>query len=320
MPRARKTRKPKVEGECVIPPTLPPVELRKYVINGPPHEARAITAYMEGQWGDTVAHLEKVATEPLFSGRLDAWDVHTDKGRYWVITNPTNLYPQDTFKSLDFAITVHVGLTTRMRARTQSNVEPEQEYRLSAAWRRVTQAREALDVADEAEAFQAVGMRCRECLLELARAIATPDMVPANETPPQVGNFLRWSELIAHTIAGGRHAGDIRTYLKQAAASTWQLVNWLTHSANATRFDADITLDATQNVVDAFGMALVRYMRGEPDRCSLCRSYRLAGDYRPDLGVEEPWVTVCASCGAVHIPHEPVVDIPTENGHKNGLI
>jgi hypothetical protein len=58
---------------------------------------------------ERVVHLEKVATENLRERRLDAWDVLTNKRRYWVVTNPTNFYRQDDFQSLDFLISFHIG-------------------------------------------------------------------------------------------------------------------------------------------------------------------------------------------------------------------
>lgn len=304
MGRGVRSRKPRVEGECVIPPPLPPEVLREYVLNDPEHEARSVAKYIELEADERVIHLEKVTTEYVFNGRYDAWDVHTDKGRWWAITNPTNLYPQDTFKSLDFTLTVHIGLMTRVAARQYGATDSEQEHRLTAAWRRQTEAREALERADEAEDFQAVGMRCRECLLELARAIAAPTMVPAGQEAPQVANFLRWSELIAAALCSGPHAKDIRTYLKSTAASAWHLANWLTHSTGAARFDAEITLDAVGAVVNAFGMAVVRFERGAPDRCPSCSSYRLTKDYRPDLDLEPPYVTLCEACGWVDLRSE----------------
>jgi hypothetical protein len=44
----------------------------------------------------------------------DVWDVHASDGRWWVITNPTNLYSQNQFPSMDLAVTFHMGLTLRI--------------------------------------------------------------------------------------------------------------------------------------------------------------------------------------------------------------
>ena len=62
-------------------------------MESPEHQERAIRQYMEIECHDEdVDHVEKVASERVFETRYDVWDVHTDKGRWWVTTNPTNLY------------------------------------------------------------------------------------------------------------------------------------------------------------------------------------------------------------------------------------
>lgn len=232
------------------------------------HEERAIRDYVESQArGERVVHLEKVATERLRERRLDAWDVRTKRCRYWVITNPTNLYLQSDFQSLDFLLSFHIGLTTRVAARRHVGASDEQENRLAAAFRRWAQAAEALDAADEAEEFQAVGMRCRECLLQLARDAAEEKFVPSGTEAPKRGDFLQWTDLIAASIASGSSAAEVRGHLKAIAKSTWQLVNWLTHARGVALHDAELALEATAHVLSAFSSALVRYERGAPERC-----------------------------------------------------
>lgn len=284
--------------EHVIPPAMPPEALGQFVLKRSPHEERAVREFVELEArGEKVTHLEKVKTERILGRKLDAWDVRTDKDRYWVITNPTNLYSQALFPSLDYTISFHIGLMERVWARQAPPVPDEQRRRLAAVWRRWAQAAEAIDDADEAEEFQAVGMRCRECLLEFVRAVVKPEMLPHGEVAPESGNFIRWAELIAGAVAPGQSAEALRGYLKASAKTTWQLVSWLTHAANANRLDGQIALDATQNLLATFGAALVRYERGSVDRCPQCSSYRLSSDYRPDLDASRPYVTGCESCG-----------------------
>lgn len=269
----------------------------------PEYEERHIREYMYSQGpNDEIHRLEKVATHHILGRRHAIWDVHTGDDRWWVITTPTNLYSQAAFESMDFALTFHIGLTTRVMANHEPPGTAEERDRLTGPWRRWEQAAEALEKADEAEEFQAVGMRCRECLLAFIREVATEEMVPAGEETPQRSNFLRWSEYVADAIAGGGSAARIRAYLKALARTTWELVNWLTHATNATLADGRIAVDATQNILAAYGMAVVRHERGEPDRCPVCSSYRLTSDYRPELGEESPYITLCESCGWENIP------------------
>jgi hypothetical protein len=282
---------------CTIPGPVDPAVLNAFAPQQN-DEREAIRNYVEWQSPkENVNYVEKVLTERIFDRKMDAYDVHTDGERYWVITQPTNLYSQRLFPSLDYTLSFHVGVTARMMADRKSTATDEQQDRLAAAWRRWTQAAEAIDQADEAEEFQAVGMRCRECLIAMVRAVAQPAMVPAGTDHPKAAAFIQWSELIADAVASGGSASEVRGHLKAMARSTWQLVSWLTHAANAGRFDAEMALDATQSTLAAFSIAVIRHERGTPDRCPQCTSYRLSSIHVPELDIDPPYITHCDVCG-----------------------
>jgi hypothetical protein len=267
----------------------------------PEHKRRSVIGYWRSQSSpeEDVIHAEKVTTESLCGGhRYDVWDIHATDGRWWIITNPTNLYSQEEFPSMDYALSFHIGVSERVmfndsRARETS----EQRDRLSTSFQRVQQADDALQEADEAEEFQAVGMRCRECLLAFIRETTTDEMVPEGQEPPKRGDFVHWSELVAATIASGSSSSRLRSYLRTVTKSTWELVNWLTHAENATRLDGELAVEATGHSITVYGFALFRYDRGEPPRCPTCGSYRLTADYRPESGRSGAYVTLCESCG-----------------------
>jgi hypothetical protein len=85
-----------VKGECVIPGAMPAEALSQFVVNEAAADQEAVKSYVELEArGEKVEHLEKVASESVFGQPMDAWDVRTNKARWWVITNPTNLYSQD---------------------------------------------------------------------------------------------------------------------------------------------------------------------------------------------------------------------------------
>jgi hypothetical protein len=258
---------------------------------------KVVREYVELEAQETVTFLEKLKTETVFGRKMDAWNVHTDKNQWWVITAPTNLYSQKDFPSLDYTISFHVGLMARVAARQAREPEDEQADRLAAVWRRWSQAAEALDDAEEAEDVQAVGMKCRECLIAMCRAIANPKMVPEGEEAPKAADVIHWTELIADYIAPGAGAKEVRSYLKTISKATWQFVNWLTHAANAVRSDGEVAVDATENILSAFGVALIRQERGIPDRCPACSSYKLTSVYEPELDTEPPYLPLCESCG-----------------------
>jgi hypothetical protein len=241
--RSRK-RSARVKGECTIPPAIPDAELPNLILKRDRRAEKAIREYVEWQAPDErVTHAERVTTEFVLGRKLEGWDVRTDKERWWVITEPINLYSQKLFPSLDYTISFHVGVATRMMSEPESGVPLSEKALLLPAWRRWEQASEALQEADEAEEFQAVGMRCRECFVAMVKAVANPTMVPPGAATPKRSDAVGWSELIADHVAHGASAEHVRKYLKTLSKSGWQLVNWLTHATGATQADAALAID-----------------------------------------------------------------------------
>jgi len=289
-----KKRSKTPHGEHTIPPHPVKPILASFTLANLTSR-RAVSDYVEIQAREKVLHAEKVKSENVMGRDHDCWDVHTNKDRYWVITSPTNLYSQEYFPSLDFTLSFHIGVTARIMARSRGAPDDAQKTRLTPVWRRWEQAAETLDMAEEAEDFQAVGMKCRECLIQLVRSLAKPEMVPPGQDNPQRSNFISWSELIANTVAGGASAERIRGHLKTTAKSAWELAGWLTHASSAARHDAAFVLEATHTVVSAFGSAVIRHESGSPERCPTCGSYNLDVGFNPDL--PRPYVSECEECG-----------------------
>ena len=290
-----KKRRQEPQGGHTIPP--PPAKhiLGTFTLANPTSK-RAVSDYVQTQArGEKVLHAEKVKSEHILGSDHDCWDVHTTKDRYWVITAPSNLYSQRYFPSLDFTLSFHVGVTARIMARSRGAPDDVQKARLTPTWRRWERAAEALDMAEEAEDFQAVGMKCRECLIQLVRSLEKPEMVPEGQDAPQRSNFISWSELIANSVAEGASAERVRGHLKAIAKSAWELAGWLTHANGASRLDAVFVLDAAHTVLAAFGSAVIRRESGTPERCPNCGSYNLDVGFNPEL--RRPYVSECEECG-----------------------
>ena len=188
-PKSAKAGESSGDDGCVIPPPVSAEALNRFKLDvGNEHEADQITKYVEWQCSkdnERVTYLEKVKTENVFGANHDCWNVRTDKERYWVITHPTNLYSQELFPSLDYTLSFHIGLMARMQAQRKGSKDERMGDRLAAAFRRWEQAAEALDRSTESEEIQAVGMRCRECLIAFLRSVASPSMVPAGQEAPK---------------------------------------------------------------------------------------------------------------------------------------
>ena len=134
-------------------------------------------------------------------------------------------------------------------------------YLLPGSWRRWEQAFEAYDSGDEAENFQAVGVRLRECLVSFIGETTNNEMVSEGQEPPKQADFKGWTELLANTLASGEPSAHLRSYLKKMSVETWAYVNWLTHAKNAIRMDAEIGLKAVEHLLGVFTAARLRSAR-----------------------------------------------------------
>lgn len=290
--------------DCVIPTALPKEELHKLLFKSSEREAQQIKDYVEWQarGEEKVLHAEKVASERVISQEYDVWDVHTDKERWWVVTSPMNLYSQTLMPSLDYTLSFHIGLMSRVAARREPEGSVAEQEFLLVTNRKMIQASVAFDQADESEEFQSVGMRCRECLLALIRELTEGTDIAVGENLPKAADFPAWNERIADAIAPGGSAEFVRGYLKTTAERAWRLANWLTHATNATRDDAELAISATSHVISNYALSMLKRKAAAPERCERCKSYKITVDWRPELGKSGLFVPRCEVCGAEKLP------------------
>jgi hypothetical protein len=263
-------------------------------------EKAEVTEYLEWQLQKTsakkvvVRHVEKIGAENITGDRYEVWNCITNQGKWWVVTPMMNFYTQRDFKSADVVLTFHVGMVGRIMSQDQPTLAPELQDAFSEPWRKWEDAVETMRVAQEAEDFQAVGMRLREAYVSMLKMVSSGDLVPAGPDLPQGAN-PEWLGLLADQIASGPSNARLRAYLKNVGKETWQHVNWLTHATNASRFDTEIAAANIAHMVSVFTVAMVRSRRGVPKRCADCGSYRVGGG-------------TCARCGWVdeaYVPTEP---------------
>jgi ribosomal protein L37E len=245
-----------------------------------------------------ITHAEFIRSRSIYGDRFDIWDIWTTKGRFWVVTNPTNLYSQTDFVSMEVAFTYHVGLGLLLAHR---NAPPENEddlLRIAGPLRRWQEAGEDLNEAIEAEDFQAVGVRCREALLSMVAELADPSMVPRGAMPPKKGDFVHWAEIIADHVASGSSRAEIRSHLKSTATSTWGLAGWLTHAKSATRPGATIVHEAVSHTLSIFLSAVLGKDRQDHDiRCHVCGSSDVMPEWDPVAQAYTGRINYCDSCG-----------------------
>lgn len=297
---------------CIIPPELPKTELRNLVFEQSEHEVQTIVDYVEWQCNkkreseladtgateieeELVQHAEKLKTERVIGVDYSVWDVHTNLNRWWVISNPTNLYSQVLMPSVDYTLSFHIGLMARVQAKREIAGGDELHDFLSITQRKIYQAQLAFDGADEIEDFQAIGLQCREAMTSFTREVVAAGLFDDIEDQPKKGDFIAWADHVIGAKAAGGAAEYARGYLKAICQKGWQLANWLTHASGATRADAALCLSATEHLISELITLALKSKARSPERCGRCGSFKIAITWRPD---EDEHVALCEMCGA----------------------
>lgn len=283
--------------ECVIAPVIPPDEAGKYGVKRDVEAEGDIADYVRSQSApeDDVKHVELVTTEFVMGRPYEVWDVTTAQDRWWVITNPTNLYSQKTFTSLDYTLSFHVGLMLRVQSR-HSGAQGEQSP-FDAIMRRHQQASDLLDAAVEAQDFQAVGMSLRECLIALVGLVRQRVELPADAEAPQAANFKGWADLLLNHLCRGPGYQDLRSYMKNLSKESWELVNWLTHTSRAEATAAGIALEGVATLIGSMLTLVVQARPNVTATCPRCASRNIRTHFDIAIGGEGDYFSSCGECG-----------------------
>lgn len=266
----------------------------------PEHEAKGIRQYVDSQVNDKsnpAELVQRVGSRRVSGQSYEIYDVWLrNEERWWVITNPTNLYSQEKFKKIDEVFSFHLGIMVQLHDRSRREMMGDDGDRVTGAWRRFAKAVEAMNDAQEAEDFQAVGIRCREALLAHVRETAESEWLTESGEKPKLADFKGWMDLHAEALLSSRP----RRYFKALAEKVWDLTVWLQHFADATEWDAEMVLDATAHFLNTFSLSVLRFDSGESRRCPGCGSYRVTQDGELQETKDQiGWWSqdVCSACG-----------------------
>jgi len=294
-----KPAKRKPEGECVLPPDhpLPADQLGRYSPERDYYAEKDIAEYVEGQArGETVQNVERVKTEYVMGQPYEIWDVATDKDRWWVITNPTNLYSQRHFPSLDYTLSFHVGLMMRVMSRSEKEGDGEATP-FDEVIRRQGQAADRFEKAIEAVDFQAVGMQLRECLISLIGAARRRIEIDGNGERPKDADVVGWNKLLMAKLCPGEKNDELRNYVNALVEKAWPLVNWLTHHRNANKTAALIALDGVDAIVKHYVRLLSRERNDRTEQCPRCASRNLRTFFDIAIEPDGDYFEACGECG-----------------------
>jgi hypothetical protein len=283
-------------------------------------EIERVTEYMKSQAPDlTVEFAQKVYSESVLNVRHEVWDVHTNVDRWWVITEPTNLYAQEQFPNMDLALTFHIGLCLRIPRGERQKLSEIPAEPFAACLRVLQEASEALTQAQEIADYQTIGVRCRESLLAFVTIAQTVIPGTATGEQPKKADLKAWADHICSVALSGDSQKQRRQLFKTLLESAWDFANWLTHTKSSNWYDAEAAVSIADNAVGLCISAIIRHLRGVPEHCPACGSQRLSpergyhSDF-PDVTWERP---TCSKCGwaGEPVPIENVVE-PHDRSHS----
>jgi len=276
-------------------------------------EEELVRSYMASQAPDlTVEFAQKVYAENVLNHRHDVWDVHTNVDRWWVITNPTNLYSQTQFPNMDLAVTFHVGLCLRVPRDEKTKLADLPIEPFARCYRLLSEASDALAQAQEVADYQAIGVRCREALLAFVDAAQNVMPWKSENEPPRRADFKAWVEHICNVCLVGQSHKSRRKLFKTLLETAWEFSNWLTHSKSSYWHDAEAATSTTENAMTLCISPVLQHVRSVPDACPACGSHRLSPQRAsdpsdPETEWERPACTKCDWIGTpVRIDRVPV--------------
>jgi len=105
--------------------------------------------------------------------------------------------------------------------------------------------------AKTSDDLQDVGRRCREVLIDAAKLIADPILVPSGQEPPKAGDAKAWLELFLKARAARSSHRELRAFIPV----TWDLAQKVTHG-DVDRVDAYAAAQATVLIVRTLGQVV----------------------------------------------------------------
>jgi hypothetical protein len=236
---------------------------------------------------------------------VNVWNVKTTEGAWWVVEGenaPMNLYSQnEVYLSADEAYSFHLGITKRLQNRYNDEFKhiidelPLDIENVKGISRRLNLAAKQLSEAVEPEQFQAVGLTCRESLIELGK-----ELLRRNKDLSQVENLKKAdfkgiaNAFIDLYIPGEKNA-DLRNYSRKLVDSSWSYCSQIVHSPNRTHPDIKIAILFAASTVSLFQNLFLKHIGYDSElNCSKCHSKDL--EYIP-TGNNKDFILLCNACG-----------------------
>ena len=233
---------------------------------------------------------------------VNVWNVKTSKGAYWVVegeTAPMNLYTQDGhYFSADEAYSFHMGITQRLTKRHQDNFKhiideiPLDIERLKSINRKLRMASEKLSIDLEPEEFQAIGLMCRESLVELSKELCKRNKKLIESKGFKTSDFKNVSNEFIDLYIPGSNNTELRNYSRKLVDIAWSYSSSIVHSPNKTYPDVKIALLFTSSVVSLLENLFFKYIGFDNEQvCPKCGSKKIE-----IIEINNKIIAICKSC------------------------
>ena len=243
--------------------------------------------------------------------KVNVWNVKTDKdGDWWVVEgnqSPMNLYPQGAYYfSADEVYSFHIGIMERMFS-AHDTYNPEDYVKAltldneiaPTLFRKLKNIATLIDTAVEIEDFQAIGVQCREILIELGNNIYESEMA-GEEEQPQASNFKKKAELFTRFNLPGSDNSDYRSIIKKMTEATWDYACKITHSQTATYYEVSKCVSLIISLVSLYEN--IRQKSLDPIsqfQCPNCKSKKIfvIDSQTDEKGIISKLFLQCEECG-----------------------
>jgi hypothetical protein len=235
---------------------------------------------------------------------VNVWNVKTEDSAYWVVEGeetPMNLYTHGAnYFSADEAYSFHMGLMLRLQNRNKGKSNhilgeiPLNLEHLKSINRKLYMASEKLSIDLEPEEFQAIGLLCRESLIDLSKELCERNPELVSEKGLKKSDFKGVANAFIDYYIPGSENSDLRNYSRKIVDSTWSYNSMVVHSQNKKFPDAKIALLFTCTTISLIENLFFKHFGFDQDiACSECGSLQIEFvEYEKDKIKE-----VCKKCG-----------------------
>lgn len=192
-----------------------------------------------------------------------------------------------------------MGITQRLNTNYQKNFKhiideiPLDIKQIKSINRKLNMAAEKLSFELEPEEFQAIGLICRESLIDLGNELSNRSPEIIKEKGLKASDFKSIAyEFISFYIPGESNS-ELRNYSRKIVDIAWSYNSAIVHSPNKTYPDVKIALLFTSALVSLFENLFLKYIGFDNElACRECGSKNI------ELfeGENETLIAVCKSC------------------------